>query len=40
MSFIIFLDVKHYFFKNEQIQKGENAVHTIQEKLKVRKLIK
>ena len=33
------LYAKHYFLKNEQLQKEENIPQIIQEKLKVRKLI-
>ena len=36
---LCFLGVKHYFFKNEQIQKWENVMQIILEKLKLRKLI-
>ena len=39
-ALICFLDVKHYFLKNEQVQKGENVLHIIQEKLKGKEINK
>ena len=35
----LYVSSKRYFFKNEQVQKGETVLQIIQEQLKVRKLI-
>ena len=38
-NLLCFLDVKYYFLKNEQDQKGENILQIIPEKLNARKSI-
>ena len=37
---LCFVDVKHYFFKNELVHKGENALQIIQGKIKGKKIDK
>ena len=40
MSFIMFLDVKHYFLKIEQVQKGKKRSTNYSRKIKVKEINK